>query len=216
MKIPNQQIKQLLILVNGLILIMSTATSILNTHSVSAQTPTQTPDPLIDNLLQNLTPEEKIGQLFLITFHGTDLSEKSQINEFITKYHIGGVIILAKNDNITYIAQAPNDTTIELKSLIKNLQFIEWKASQETQLEPNTEAEFTPTYIPLLIGISQEGDGYPYDQIFSGIVSLPNAMALGGAWQPPLAESIGEIVIDAISTLINEKKTTNKGIIICD
>lgn len=166
---------------------------IIDNFVVKAQAPTPTPNSQTKSLLEKMTPEERVGQLFMVTFFGTDVSEKSQIYELITKYHIGSIVLLAKNDNITYVAQSPNDTIIELKTLINNLQTSEWQASQETQTEPITDVDYFPSYIPLFIGISQEGDGYPNDQILFGLTKLPNAMSLGATWQPSNAEKIGKI-----------------------
>jgi beta-N-acetylhexosaminidase len=52
---------------------------------------------------------------------------------------------------------------------------------------------YTPAYIPLFIGISQEGDGYPYDQIFSGMTQLPSQMALGATWSTDLSLQVGDV-----------------------
>jgi len=55
---------------------------------VSAQTPT--PPPSVTRLLDTLTPEERVGQLFLVTFSGTDISAESQIYDLIINHHIAG------------------------------------------------------------------------------------------------------------------------------
>ena len=64
---------------------------------VRAQTPT--PPPAVAAILNSMTPEERVGQLFLVTFTGTDTSETSQIYNLMTQYHVGGVVLLAENDN---------------------------------------------------------------------------------------------------------------------
>jgi beta-N-acetylhexosaminidase len=43
-------------------------------------------------LLSRMTPAEKVGQLFLITFDGAEIYETSSINNLINNYHIGGVV----------------------------------------------------------------------------------------------------------------------------
>jgi beta-N-acetylhexosaminidase len=53
---------------------------------------------------------------------------------------------------------------------------------------------YEPTYIPLLIGLAQEGDGYPTDQIFEGLSPLPSAMAIGATWEPDYARQAGELL----------------------
>ena len=62
------------------------------------------------------------------------------------------------------------------------------------QINPETNEPYIPIYIPLLIGISQEGDGYPYDQILSGVTSLPSQMALGATWSTELSRQVGNVL----------------------
>ena len=49
--------------------------------------------------------------------------------------------------------------------------------------------------------MSQEGDGYPYDQILHGLTVLPNAMTIGATWNPELAAQIGTVVGQELSAL---------------
>ncbi len=70
---------------------------------------------------------------------------------------------------------------------------------------PTTPAP-TPTstpanYIPLFIGISQDGDGYPNDQILNGLTPLPDLMALGATWNPALAEQVGAVAGKELSSI---------------
>jgi len=168
---------------------------------VRAQNETPTPQPSIVDLLNRLTPEEKIGQLFLVTFTGTDVGPDSEIYQLITQYHIGGVILLSNNDNFTYITQSPDETALQALELAKQLQQSEYNASIQDQqsTEPNQEA--LPTYIPLLIGISQDGDGYPFDQILNGLTTLPNQMSIGATWNQDLATEIGRIQGDELASI---------------
>ena len=135
-------------------------------------------------ILERLTPEEKVGQLFLVTFTGPEAGAGSTtgtlIYDLITNHHIGGVILQASNDN--FMGQ---DLTIPtLVSLVDQLQRNEYSASLMPQTNPITNEVFTPAYIPLFIAISQDGDGYPYDQLLSGLTPLPSQMALGATWNP--------------------------------
>lgn len=141
-------------------------------------------------LLESLTPEERVGQLFLVTFNGTEAGPGTPIYELITRYHIGGVVLLAENDNFTVGENAPE----QLLSLNRQLQLDKWNNSQQTLQNPITGESYTPQFIPLLIGISQEGDGYPYSQFRSGVTPLPNQMALGATFNPDLARQVGAIL----------------------
>jgi beta-N-acetylhexosaminidase len=56
-------------------------------------------------------------------------------------------------------------------------------------------------YVPLFVGIEQEGDGYPYDQILNGLTAMPSAMALGATWRPELAQRVGEVQGEELAVL---------------
>lgn len=153
-----------------------------------AQTPV--PPPQVRALLNAMTPEERVGQLLLVTFYGTDTGEESQIRDLIANHHIGGVILQAKNDNFV----AEPDTVSAAHQLIEELQTIEWEAAQE---------ETTPrkAYVPLFVGISQEGDASPHDQILSGMTLLPNEMAIGATWNPENAGQVGSVLGGELSAI---------------
>ena len=152
-------------------------------------------------LLDSLTPEERVGQLFLITFLGTDTGPESQIFDLITNYHVGGVVLLADNDNISLGDQTPGSTVIETSSLIRQLQTIRWEASR-LEFENPTDGElFTPSFIPLFVGLSQEGDGYAFDQIINDLTTLPNQMVLGATWNPEYARKTAEVLGNELSAL---------------
>jgi beta-N-acetylhexosaminidase len=152
-------------------------------------------------LLNQLTPQERVGQLFLLTFLGPEAGVGSptgeQIYNLIVNYHIGGVILQADNDNFV----GADQTLPIAKSLTDQLQRDEYIASQSEQINPDTNEPFTPAYVPLFIGIAQEGDGYPYDQILSGMTPLPSQMALGGTWNTELSRKVGSVLGQELSDL---------------
>jgi len=151
----------------------------------------QSQPPQVQTVLASMTPEERVGQLFLVTLGGTDTSAESQIYDLITNHHVGGVVLLAENNN--FIDQP--DTIDGAHQLITALQTIEWEATEQaTQASRNV-------YVPLFIGISQEGDGAPHDQILSGLTPLPNAMAIGATWNTELAEQVGSVLGSELSAL---------------
>ena len=168
------------------LLLIALLVSFLLPPQVYAQTETPTD---VTRLLETLSPEERVGQLFLVTFTGTDTGEESQIYDLIVNYHIGGVVLSAENDNF---AAAPN-TVADADQLITELQRMEAKSTETLLPELNSVIPLQPAYIPLLVGIEQDGDGYPTDQIFSGLTAMPNAMALGATWKPELVQQIGEV-----------------------
>lgn len=161
----------------------------LVTPSISAQA--QAGDA-VSSLIASLTAEQKVGQLFLVSYNGTDVGPESQIYDLIVNRYIGGVVLTAANDN--FIA-AP-DTAAGAAALTNAIQQTNWDESRN----PESPTRRHP-YIPLFIGISQEGGGYPNDQILSGLTPIPSQMALGAAWDRTLAEQSGQIVGRELSAL---------------
>lgn len=135
-------------------------------------------------MLEAMTVEEKIGQLFLLGFNGTSISQNSQIYSLINDYHIGGVILSTANDNF----QPGTDPLETYAALINGLQAIEYKNSNQYTEEGGASAS---QYIPLYVGIEQPGDGAPGDQILSGLTTLPSQMAVGATWNTDAAYQVG-------------------------
>jgi beta-N-acetylhexosaminidase len=149
-----------------------------------------------------MTPEERVGQLFLVTFRGTNTGPESQIYDLIANQHVGGVILLAENDNFL----GSPDTIVAAHQTIGQLQSVEMEPQAEMP-SPETPTPEAPTpsperaVIPLFIGISQEGDGAPTDQILSGLTPLPDAMAIGATWKTELAQQVGSVLGEELSAL---------------
>ncbi len=164
-------------------------------------------DPLIDPLAQaqlllnELTPEERVGQLFLVTFNGTNISPDLPIYNLINSHHIGGIVLLAKEDNIVPTGNDPKSVPGQVQKLVQTLQETEWDSSASSKIDPATGLSYLPNYIPLFIATIQEGDGYPYDQILSGLTELPNQMAIGATWDSNLATQIGTVLGKELSIL---------------
>jgi beta-N-acetylhexosaminidase len=176
---------------------------LLNPFSASIAAPPSQEDfsrERAEALLESLTPEERVGQLFMITFQGPEVGPLAQngVYELITKYHIGGVVLRASNDN--FIA---HDQTIPVAlSMTRQLQANKYNASQQDQTNPTTGEVFRPTFIPLFIGIAQEGGGPPFDQILStSMTPLPSQMAIGATWNPELAKDVGRVLGSELNTL---------------
>lgn len=150
----------------------------------------QAGDPALE-ILARLTPEEKVGQLFLVNFIGTDVSEQTQVYNLIANQHVGGVVLTRSNDNFT-----AEDTSASAQVLINNLQQVEYITSQNPS-DPTA----SHAYIPLFVGVSQEGGGIPNDQILGNQVLIPNQMAIGATWDGALAEQAGNLMGAELSAL---------------
>ena len=147
-------------------------------------------------VLASMTPEERVGQLFLVTFQGTDTHDQTEIYDLIANHHVGGVVLQAANNN--FLPQP--DTITSAYQLVRDLQTIESQATTTPPSEPNAQPA-EKVYVPLFMGISQEGDGVPYDQILSGLTPIPSLMAIGATWRTDLAQQVGAVQGRELSAL---------------
>ena len=103
-----------------------------NLQSTPGATDTQhahriTPQQYIDTILQNMTLDQKLGQMMLVQFMGPDYS--LDLSTMISQYNVGAVLIFATNQNI--------QSKTQLRGVIQ-------------QMQHNSQ-------IPLAISIDQEG-----------------------------------------------------------
>ncbi|UCF61235.1 MAG: hypothetical protein JSV37_00745, partial [Anaerolineaceae bacterium] len=138
-----------------------------------------------------MSPEERVGQLFLVTFEGNAPQPDDPIIDLITNYHISGVLLTNENDNFV---EAP-DTLAEASRLIETLQDAEYNASLvEVEAEEGSGESSPSVYIPLFIAISQNGGGAGYSEILTGLTELPSQMAIGATWNTELSRNVGEVL----------------------
>lgn len=201
MKIPRNHVVQKTKLQNAwrflaclVLLVTSLASPVGSLAAPANQTDAQAQ---AQELLDTLTPEERVGQLFLVTFSGANASPENLIYDLLANYHIGGVMLRRENDNFI---GAP-DTVTGVAELTAALQQAEIASAETRRPDAITGEVYTPAYIPVFIGISQEGDGYPTDQILEGLSPLPSAMALGATWDPALAQQAGSLLGSELSDI---------------
>ena len=166
------------ILNGGLLFVL--LTSFLAPIPVHAQE--NQPPLAVLELIEKMTPEERVGQLFLISFEGKETGEESEIAAFLAEYAVGGTILREENANF---AESP-ETVESLYQLTVDLQKNAWDASQDD----------TRAFIPLLIGISQEES-----ESLSGLSPHPSPMAIGATWKPELAAQNGEVLGQELAAL---------------
>jgi len=165
--------------------------------SLPARAQTAVPPPEVRQLFDAMTPEERVGQLFLVTFTGTDTGQQSQIYDLIAHHYVGGVVLSAGNDN--FVA-SPNTVTAAYQ-LVQGLQDIEWNTAQDFSGTPSATPTAQHAYVPLFIATTQDGDGSPGDQLLNGLTPLPSEMAIGASWQPDLANQVGSVMGQELSSL---------------
>ncbi|MFK7801843.1 MAG: glycoside hydrolase family 3 N-terminal domain-containing protein [Anaerolineae bacterium] len=161
-------------------------------------------------LLESLTPEERVGQLFLVTFEGSQLNLESDLVELITDYHVGGVVFTAENDNfsdsdslITDIARTTNSLQ-ELSIVGRSSRIVSSETTDEAQGELTDEAEINSSEeisrgVPLLIA-SKHGGG-AYAEILDGLTEVPSQLSVGATWQPEMASITGRVLGTELNSL---------------
>jgi beta-N-acetylhexosaminidase len=150
----------------------------------------QSEDEFVSELVASMSVEEKVGQLFLVSFPGNNLSPTSDIAQLVQEYRIGGVVLQASNRNFFNTEDAPRQV-LALTNGLQSLALTPPTPSVITSTPP-----ITPTWnpLPLLIAIDHEGDGYPYTTLRSGMTSAPDNMALGATWNEENALTVGQVV----------------------
>lgn len=145
-----------------------------------------------EDLLALMTPAEKVGQLFLITFDGTEVRETNSIYNLITNYHIGGVVLNADHNNFV-------DDSTAAWQLIQTLQEVNWQKSNP--LLTDAPADPNNNYIPLYIGMNLVQEDNRTPQLLSGLTEYPSPMSLGATWSTDLALEVGNVVGQELSAL---------------
>ena len=164
-------------------------------------------DTQIDALIANMSPIERVGQLFVITFEGNDTSLDGDIAELINTYRIGGIVLSPQQRNFSNAkgertAQQVAILTNQLQALANGIQL-----SAEQALQPLSEQQWSlsslidteqkandPAFIPLLLAVEQMGDDLPATALRRDFTALPTQMALGATWNPDLTRQVGQIV----------------------
>ncbi|MHB8926462.1 MAG: beta-N-acetylhexosaminidase [Bacillota bacterium] len=123
-------------------------------------------------LLDRLTIEEKVGQMFMFGFPGT--APSPEIEEFIGRRGLGGVIYFARN--VADVAQ--------VAALSEELQEAAGRGRQD---------------LPLFIAADQEGGIVARFTGASGMARMPGNMALGATRDAVLTEAVAAAVGEQLS-----------------
>lgn len=210
MKLSPQLLRRLLGILFAVILCSSFVVS-----DSAAQEPAECPAVVdsADSLFNCLTIEERIGQLFLVTFQGDTVfpADNQQITDsaiadLILNYHVGGVALERENDNITTVN---GQSAEQLTNLIADLQSLALSPTAQIILgDASTEdivlTEVLPASrypLPLLIAVTQGEGGHFNNTLLNGLTAQPSEMALGATWNPALAQAAGETAGRDLSAL---------------
>lgn len=159
------------------------------------------------SLLNEMSVAERVGQLFLVTFQGDQAPPNSGIVALITEYHVGGVVLLAENDNITGYGNL-GDVPLQVTELVNALQRWALVGSEEpgvieTAVSPEPPLSIpAPAQIPLPLFIAVNHEATPHNtSILNGLTQVPTNMTIGATWQPAYAQTVGQIVGRDLSSL---------------
>ena len=174
----------------AIFLILSLLLSVLPSASGASQSTTEFE---VENILRAMSPAERVGQLFLIPFEGTSVTEGSDIYDLITNYHIGGVVLSAERDNFV-----EEETVTAAWRLIQQLQQANWNSKLgEGNVNPNQ----LKGYVPLYVGMSLVRSDNRTAQILSGLTQYPSPMSIGATWSSELAQEVGAVIGQELSAL---------------
>ncbi|MFN8472915.1 MAG: glycoside hydrolase family 3 N-terminal domain-containing protein [Anaerolineae bacterium] len=134
-------------------------------------------DSMVQSIINRMSVEEKVGQLFLVTFQGNDVGAASDIAGLIRDYKVGGVVISPSNGNFRNEGDTPQQVA-QLTNALQNLTL---------QTNPSNP-------VPLFVAVEQTGDGYPYTALRNDFTPLPSPMALGATWSDVSSMDVGRIV----------------------
>ncbi|MFQ5857659.1 MAG: glycoside hydrolase family 3 N-terminal domain-containing protein [Anaerolineae bacterium] len=143
----------------------------------------QEDDTRIRRLIDNMSVEERVGQLFLVSFMGEDTSPGSDIAQLIRDFKVGGVLVDPHNGNFQNAQGVPAQV-----------------ARLTAQLQSFALAD-PGSGIPLLIAIEADGDGAPTTLLREGMTAVPSPLALGATWTPANAQAVGQIVGQELSAV---------------
>jgi len=143
-----------------------------------------------ESILESMTPQERVGQLFLISYDGSDALNDEDLRDLIENYHVGGVLISRSNDNLV---GAP-ETLEQLAEQIAYLQDLAYQKSLMTMIEGTPSEPAVAEYVPLFIAIGEQLGGDLYTEILEGMTEMPSAMSIGATWDPDLAQEAGMVL----------------------
>lgn len=207
-------------LVLAILLLLAQATAGLAQTTSPLALPSVTPDAaeaaaadpldaLARAIFARMTPAQRVGQLFVVTFQGNDVQFGSDIVDLIANDHIGGVVLSPRAGNFSNARGA--DTPRQVAVLVNQLQAAAYGVLLPTEnaLQPVPLAPWpprgvftylpdvtgvTPTNLPLLVGVVQAGDDLASTALRRGFTPLPSPMALGASWNRAQVKDVGSVV----------------------
>lgn len=163
-------------------------------------------------IIARMTLAQRVGQLFVVSFPGDNVSPSSDIAKLVKDYHIGGVQLRAANRNFDNAKADPPVTRqiIRLTNALQQLAFSDELATEaisefaQEPITPTTHVTVSASAIPLFIALLQEADWTTrseLSEITQEVTQIPSQMAVGATWTPAIAQTIGEILGSELAQL---------------
>lgn len=143
-----------------------------------------------EDLLAQMSPEERVGQLMLVSFSGDSISPDDPIWDLVTNRNISGVILESKDGNFG----SGDEDGAAVQELIRSLQDARYQASLLSAVDVAGQGESGKVYIPLFIATKDLGGGTMHDDTIPGLSEIPSEMAVGATWDIEAAQRVGEMI----------------------
>ncbi len=170
----------------------------------------------VEEIFEKMSPAERVGQLFLVSYDGVYTQDDSFIAQLVRDYRVGG-LQLRYDNKISNVAEAVENPNLLLQDNINQLQTLTFQ-NKRTQVVTLTNiisnittiegadlitqtVELPTAPIPLFIAVEHGGDGYPYAPLSPEIPDAPSAMALGATWNLDYATQVGQMLGQELSNL---------------
>ncbi len=133
-------------------------------------------------ILDRMTVADKVGQLFLVSFQGNDVSAESEIAALVRDFRVGGVVLLPSNDNYRNVqapavaitstitaSQSTASTPAQIAVLTDALQSLALSAPRDLTATPaiTPTQSVTTTVMPVLTVGAPEADNRPAEGVTS-------------------------------------------------
>ncbi len=163
---------------------------------------------LVDRLAAALGPREKVGQLLMVEFTGSNAGPDSTIAALVRDYRIGAVYLNAANCNIVngtgrdspqcqaygFPDDADPDTPTQVAGLSNALQAAACAGT-------SVDLEGVSYCLPLFVSIDHEGDDRPLTRLLNRFTPMPSEMAIGATWDEAQAQAMGCIAGRELATV---------------
>lgn len=176
-KFPAKHCSRLILLFVLISFYISSGPKIASTQSESDL------DSQVNEIIESMTLEEKVGQLFMVYWSGTNVVTLS-LEELISDFKVGSVYVSGSN----FVNSVTPTAAEQVAALTNQLQTYNWENNKITRSSGDQ------LFLPLFLAADHEGDGPRYTRIRTGMTPIPSQLSVGATWSTENAEDIGYVV----------------------